>query len=163
MSASSQPAARQRRRIPLVPFVIAAAFTVGLFGASTLSAAFSSHSISWQPAAGIGGPRFDAAAAQTTTVVHVEVQWPACVSIGDHSWLAPDVSYMPWSVTITIRTTASFANNPKCSGPGSDGGLPVVGTYLSALSFPVQLREPLGGRPIFDGSAFPAVERVYGR
>ncbi len=135
------------------------AFLVGLFGASRLSATLSSHTVAWQPAVGIGGPAFDPATAQTTTVVNVEVQWPSCVSTDDDSWLTPDVSYSPWSVTITLRTSAAYASNPKCSKPAVDGQLPTVGYYLSALSFPVQLREPLGGRQLLDGSVFPAAVR----
>jgi hypothetical protein len=116
----------------------------------------SSQTIAWRPSAGIGGPGFDPATAQATTVVNVEVQWPGCVDFGDYSWLTPEVSYMPWSVTITLRTTDTYA--AKCS-KGADGQPAVIGYYLSDLSFPVQLSEPLGGRALFDGSTVPATER----
>lgn len=154
------PAVRKRRRIPIVPIaLIVAAFFVGLFGASQLSARLNSETVSWDLSAGIGGPRFDPTTAQTTDVVNVEVQWPSCVDIRDYSWLTPEISSMPWSVTITLRTSAAYAANPKCSRPGRAGTLPLVGAYLSALSFPVHLGEPLGDRPLFDGSTFPATER----
>lgn len=139
--------------------VIVIAFLGGLLGASTLAAALSSHTVAWHPAVGIGGPAIDRAAAPATTVVNVEVEWPGCVSTDDHSWLTPDVSYMPWSVTITLRTSTAHENDPKCSDTRADGLLPIVGNYLSPLSFPVQLSEPLGGRPLFDGSVFPAAAR----
>ena len=157
------PPASTRLRSVRLGAIIVIAFLAGLVGASTLSVALSSHTVAWQPAVGIGGPEFDPSAAQATTVVNVEVEWPACVSTGDYSWLTPDVSYLPWSVTITLRTSAAYANNPKCSKPRADGQLPTVGYYLSALSFPVQLREPLSGRPLFDGSVFPAAARPYQR
>jgi hypothetical protein len=139
--------------------VILIAFLVGMFGASRLSVALSSYTVAWQPAVGIGGPAFDPSTAEATTVVNVEVEWPACVSTGDNSWLMPEISYLPWSVTITLRTSAAYASNPKCSKTAADGELQTVGYYLSPLSFPVQLREPLGGRSLFDGSVFPPAAR----
>jgi hypothetical protein len=135
------------------------AFLVGLYGASTLSTSLSSHAVAWQSPVGIRGPGFDPSAAQAATVVNVEVAWPACVSTGDYAWLTPEVSYMPWSVTITLRTSAAFADDPTCSESRADGRTPTVGYYLSALSYPVHLTESLGGRPLFDGSAFPAAAR----
>jgi hypothetical protein len=93
-------------------------------------------------------------------VVNVEVQWPSCIDPGDYSWLRSDVSYAPWSVTITLHTSDAYAHNVKCH-TASAGGLPVVGYYLSALSFPVQLNEPLAGRELSDGSQFPPAARPY--
>lgn len=159
MSSAITPTVRNPRRIPLVPIVIiAAAFFVGMFGASRLSALLNSQLIPWGPSAGLSGARFDPATVQTMTVVNVEVQWPGCIEPGDSSWMTPEVSYMPWSVTITLRTNDIYTT--KCSKPTADGRLPSIGGYyLSALSFPVQLSEPLGGRPLFDGSTSPAAER----
>jgi hypothetical protein len=134
-----------------------------MLGASLLSSglsALSTEAVGWQLSGGIGGPKFDPAFAQTTAVVYVEVDWPACVETRDYSWLRADTSYMPWSVTITLHTSDAFARNPKCHNASSNG-LPMVGHYLSALSFPVQLSEPLGGRSLFDGSQFPAAGRPY--
>jgi hypothetical protein len=62
-------------------------------------------------------------------------------------------------VTITLRTSAAHANDSKCSERGADGRLQAVGYYMSPVFFPVQLSEPLGGRPLFDGSSFPAAAR----
>ena len=90
-------------------------------------------------------------------VTYVEVDWPGCVKQRDHSWLTPDIAYLPWSVTITLRTSDS--DTAQCGKAGLDGRLPPVGFYLSPLSFPVLLSEPLDGRPMFDGSTFPATER----
>ena len=156
MTIRTDSAARTPRRIPLVPILLVAAFILGVVGAAGLSTRLSSHTIAWQPSAGIGGPGFDPATAEATTVVNVEVQWPSCVEPRDYSWLTPEVSYVPWSVTITLRTSAAYAANPKCP---PNGQLEDVGFYLSALSFPVPLSEPLGDRPLFDGSTFPGTER----
>jgi hypothetical protein len=158
---NARPRARTFRVLPIAVLLVVA-FLVGLFGASQISSALSAqHTVAWGLAVGIGGPKYDRAAAQDTRVVNVEVQWPACVPTQDDSWLRSDVSYTPWSVTITLHTSDAYANNPKCSKPRADGLLPVVGYYLSALSFPVQLSEPLAGRDLFDGSAFPAAARPY--
>jgi hypothetical protein len=159
MTTRTDTATPPRRRIPLLAVMFVAAFILGVVGAATLATRLSAHTIAWQPSGGIGGPRFDPATAEITTVVHVEVQWPSCVEPRDYSWLTPEVSSLPWSVTITLRTSAAYAANPKCPKAGPDGLLEDVGYYLSALSFPVPLSEPLGGRPLFDGSTFPATER----
>jgi hypothetical protein len=154
---------RPARRILPIAVLLIGAFFVGIFAASRLSSvlsAASAQTIGWQLAVGIGGPRFDPANAQTTKVVNVEVQWPGCVETQDYSWLTPDVSYTPWSVTITLRTSDAYARNPKCHATGPNG-LTMVGYYLSALSYPVQLSEPLAGRALSDGSQFPAAARPY--
>ncbi len=150
-----------RRILPIVALLVGA-FFVGIFAASRLSSALSAASsatIGWELAVGLGRPNFDQAAAQTTTVVPVQVWWPACVELGDDSWLIPAVSYTRWSVTITLHTSDAYANNPKC--PGAGRGMLPVGFYLSPLYFPVHLNEPLGGRALFDGSQFPAAARPY--
>jgi hypothetical protein len=157
MTSAITPTVRRPRRVPIVPIVIVAAFFVGMLGASRISTLLSSHVIPWQPSAGLSGARFDPATVQTMTVVNVDVEWPGCIKPGDSSWMTPEVSYTPWSVTITLRTNDIYAS--KCTEPRADGRLPNIGSYLSALSFPVQLSEPLGGRPLFDGSSFPATER----
>lgn len=83
-----------------------------MFGACGLTTPLPSHTVSWEPAAGLMGHPFDPATATAATVANVEVQWPACVEIGDRSWLRPEVSYTPWSVTITLHTTDTYAE--KC-------------------------------------------------
>jgi hypothetical protein len=153
---------RSARRILPIAALLVGAFFVGIFAASRLSSALSAASsptIGWELAVGMGRPKFDQAAAQTTTVVPVQVWWPACVELQDYSWLTPAVSYTRWSVTITLHTSDAYANNPKC--PGAGRGVLPVGFYLSPLSFAVQLSEPLGGRDLFDGSEFPAAARPY--
>jgi hypothetical protein len=137
--------------------MIVAAFFVGMLGASRLSTMLNSQVIPWSSSAGLSGARFDPASVQTMTVVNVQVQWPSCIQPGDSSWMTPEVSYMPWSVTITLRTNEVYI--AKCAKSTGDGRLPSVGYYLSELSFPVPLSEPLGGRPLFDGSVTPAAER----
>jgi hypothetical protein len=157
MTSPITPTVRKSRRIPIVPIVIVAVLIVGVIGASRLSAVLSSQAVRWEPSSGIGGPAFDPATVQTMSIVNVEVEWPTCIDTGDSSWLTPEVSYMPWSVTITLRTNEIYATN--CTTPAAGGRPPSIGYYLSALPFPVQLNEPLGGRPLFDGSTFPATER----
>ena len=153
MDATISPA-RKRRRIPFVAVIVVAAFFVGLFGASRLHTVLSTRTIRWEPSAGIGGPSF---AATTGGVTYVEVDWPSCVAQRDYSWLTPDIAYLPWSVTITLRTSDTYT--AQCGKAASDSRLPPVGSYLSPLSFRVLLSEPLNGRPLFDGSTFPATER----
>ena len=154
---------RSARRTLSIAALLVGAFFVGIFAASRLSSALSAASsggIGWELAVGMGRPKFGPADAQTTTVVPVQVWWPACVELQDYSWLTPAVSYTRWSVTITLHTSDAYANNPKCPGAGR-GVRPNVGFYLSPLYFPVQLNEPLGGRALFDGSKFPAAARPY--
>jgi hypothetical protein len=153
---------RSARRILPIAALLVGAFFVGIFAASLLSSALSAASSGgtpWELAVGMGRPKFGPADAQTTTVVPVQVWWPACVELGDYSWLTPAVSYTRWSVTITLHTSDASANNPKC--PGAGRGVLPVGVYLSPLYFPVHLNEPLGGRALFDGSEFPAAARPY--
>lgn len=100
-----------------------------------------------------GGLAFDPATAQTTTVIPVEVDDPACAPDG-LSWLAtPVVTYTPVSVMIQLRMTDTAA--ARCADSH------IVGTYLSGIYLPVQLSEPLGGRALFDGSSSPPAARPY--
>jgi hypothetical protein len=117
-----------------------------------------SQLLSWQLSLGSG---FDAATAQTTTVVPIEVQHPGCTPSGGTSWLAaPIVSYTPWSVTITMQMNDTV-DTSTCFGQTSPGRLPTIGFYLMGLTYPVQLSEPLDGRALFDGSSFPPQARPY--
>lgn len=121
----------------------------------------SSRLLSWQLSSAFG-PRLDATTAQTTTAVQIEVTHPGCTpSSGDLSWLAaPLVTYTPWSVTITMRMSDAF--DATCfAGRDSSGRLPLVGSYLMGLIYPVQLSEPLGGRALFDGSSLIPTARPY--
>jgi hypothetical protein len=51
--------------------------------------------------------------------------------------------------------------SPTCSSQQTphEGSLPLVGGYLTGIFYGVQLREPLGGRALFDGSSSPPAER----
>lgn len=110
--------------------------------------------VSWHLGDGVGGPRFDPANAQATTEVAVSIWWPgAAPDPPDTSWLEPIISYTPWSVMITLHS--------RMSGPCDTSTLPCVGKYLTTISIPVQLSEPLGGRALFDGSALLPAARPY--
>jgi hypothetical protein len=122
----------------------------------------SSRLLNWQLNGGALGSS-DPAAAQTTTVVTIEVEHPGCAPIDVGPWLAdPIISYTPWSVTITMHMndTADAANCASQQAP-HQGPLPIVGGYLTGIFYPVQLSEPLGGRTLFDGSSFPPQARPY--
>jgi hypothetical protein len=99
----------------------------------------------------------DSAAAQTTTVVTIEVERPYCdpFEVAD-----PTVSYTPWAVIITMHMTdtASAAGCHSQQTP-HEGSLPLVGGYLTGIFVPVHLSEPLGGRTLLDGSSFPPADR----
>ena len=98
----------------------------------------------------VGG--FDPTKAQTTTVVSVGIWVHGTPPLPlDASYLDPIITYTPWSVMITLRDPHAV----DC------GALPCVGGYTTTISFPVQLSEPLGGRALFDGSAFPPAARPY--
>jgi len=121
--------------------------------------------IGWQLANlhSIGGPRgWDSPdEAKVATVVYLRTDWwPACHPYDDEtgpfansSWLTPDITYTPWSVTITMRINDSYSRKGDCGRFGfyDFWGLPVA----------VQLSEPLGGRALFDGSTFPLSPRPY--
>jgi hypothetical protein len=99
--------------------------------------------------------RFDPSAATTTTDIPIEASHPGCTPSSGGSWFDTLVTYTPVSVTIQIRMTAAAA--AKCANVGPLGG----GEYLSGEQISVHLREPLGGRALFDGFMFPAVARPY--
>lgn len=110
--------------------------------------------IGWQLGDGAGGPRFDPANAQTTTIVDVSIWWPGgAPEPPDTSWLEPLITYAPWAVMITLHS--------RISGVCATSTLPCVGSYLNTISIPIQLSEPLGGRALFDGSTFPPSARPY--
>ncbi len=109
--------------------------------------------VGWKLDYGYGGPAFDPATAQTTTVIPVETEWPACVP-ETVPWLAtPVVTYTPQSVTIRLRMGDTAA--AACADRPFDG------FYLSGTYIAVQLSEPLGGRALFDGSSSPPAARPY--
>ena len=115
--------------------------------------------LSWQLNR-IPGLGFDPAAAQTTTVVQIEVEHPYCLGMGTGASLEdPTVTYTPWSVVITMHMNETAG----CSSQQAphQGSLPLVGGYLTGLFVQVPLSEPLGGRMLFDGSSFPPGFRPY--
>lgn len=99
-----------------------------------------------------GGSPFVPATAQTTTVIPVEAEWPACAPDGVSWQGTPVVTCTPVSVTIHPRMTDTAA--ATCADRH------IVGTYLSGIYVPVQLSEPLGGRALLDGSSSPAAAPV---
>jgi hypothetical protein len=109
-----------------------------------------------------GGPAFDPAMAQTTTEVKVYVASSPEGYIGDDvSWLAtPAITYTPWGVIVTLHTSDSVPCGGKESRPLPGGGS-VSCWYDVGEWVPVHLSEPLGGRALFDGSAFPPAARPY--
>ena len=153
-TAAPESRTRLRRFVPiglvLVGVVMLVAVAAWLFLPSSVPPV---RFVGWKLDYGYGGPAFDPATAQTTTVIPVEVEWPACAPAG-LSWLAtPVVTYTPVSVTIQLRMTDTAA--ATCADRQ------YVGTYLSGIYLPVHLSEPLGGRALFDGSSSPAAARPF--
>ena len=120
------------------------------------------HSVKWELDQGYGGAAFDPATAMTTTVVPIEVDYPVCIPNGYGHWFDVTVSYAPTWVSIQVIMTPDAAKGcgtqpyPHVLGP-----LPEVGGYLSGIYHAVQLREPLGGRQLFDGGTLPPGPRPY--
>jgi hypothetical protein len=140
------------RRFAQVGLVIVGVVIAFILAAWLLSPALSipsSRLAGWQLANGPDGHGF--APSPTTTVIPVNLdRWPACGEYSDPDhWLAPPrISYTPWSVTITLYSSESF-EAVKCNAWFDYWGMPVD----------IQLSEPLGDRPLFDGSTFPAGAR----
>ena len=119
-----------------------------------------SRTLNWQ-LTGDAIKSVNAASVQTATVVSIEVEHPVCPPNDTARWLdEPIISYTPWSVTITMHMNDAVVS-PKCSSQQTphEGSLPLVGGYLMGILYDVQLREPLGGRALFDGSSSPPAER----
>lgn len=134
----------------VVGLVIGLLFLIwGFFPAPSIP---STRLVAWH-LTGYGGPQFDPAAAEATGVVRVFVgAWPTEYRQGDDSWLKPPtIIYAPWSVTIGLVTTDSYANPP--SG--------IHSWYDTGGWIDVQLLTPLGGRALFDGSTNPPEPRLY--
>jgi hypothetical protein len=142
-----------RRLMSRALVIVGVVLLVGALGAWLLFPALSIPSnrlMGWQ-LHGFIGHGFDPTTAQTTTLVRVAVaQWPAEFAQDDSSWLArPEVTYTPWSVTITLYTSDAFTRE-KTQGWYDTGG------WVN-----VPLKEPLGSRALFDGSTFPPSARPY--
>ena len=89
----------------------------------------------------------------TTTVIPIEGMKPDCVP-QDDSWFEPAIAYTPVSVTIRLRVTDAAAAGCPGTEPHSLGN-------WSSFHSRVHLSEPLAGRPLFDGSKFPAAAQPY--
>jgi hypothetical protein len=132
--------------------------------AGILAGALAARLISLPNATGPAYPWFLASTGRSAeiprdaTVVRIRTEpWPGChpydQQIGDvanGSWLVADVSYSSESVTITLHQSSSF-DASKCLGWYDTWGLPVE----------INLREPLYGRTLLDGSSSPAAARPY--
>ena len=123
----------------------------------------SSRLLSWQLNRMPSGPGIDSATAQAMTAVWIEVDPPGCAPIEVGPWLAdPIVTYTPWSVTITMHMNDTAPPPLTSSSPcPPHQSLPVLGGYRMGNAYHVQLREPLGGRALLDGSSFPPQARPY--
>ncbi len=146
----------RRRRFASVGLLVAGVVMVVVVAAWLLFPALSIPSarlMGWQ-LHGFNGTGFDPTTAQTTDVVRVAVAvWPTEYPATDDSWLAtPAVTYTPWSVTITLHTSDSYAS--LIAGK-------IFGLYDTGGWVDVHLSEPLGGRALFDGSTFPPTARPY--
>ena len=157
---ASAPRTGLRRVVPgvvLVAFVVVGALAGGLFVSSQSGPSFPpERSVGW-------GLTLDPSTADTTTVVTVRVGVPSCLmgdTPRDSSWLAPPaITYTPSTVTITLLTNDAFEGT-SCFG--TLNGRRVIGYVLdSYTSVRVQLREPLRGRALFDGSTSPPKPRPY--
>ncbi len=81
-------------------------------------------------------------------VVRVYVaQWPSDPSM-QSSWLVPEIQDTPLRVTITLHTSDAWASQT------------IVGMYDTGGSIEVRLGEPLGNRPLFDGSTLVPSQRT---
>jgi hypothetical protein len=108
-------------------------------------------------ATGIKAAVVDLASGQLVTD---RIRWLSCAP-HDDSWLAPPaISYTPWSVTITMHTTDAFAATTTCGGGNDNTGMFGIMRDVG-IPVAVQLREPLGGRALFDGSSSPSAARPY--
>jgi hypothetical protein len=162
-STPSAPRTGLRRFAPTALVIVGVVTLVVVLAACLLFPSLlipSSRLAEWQLSLGYGGPKFDPATAQTTTVIPLEVLRPTCAP-GDDSWLgAPAITYTPWTVIITIHTNDAFGDITKCWTRDGTGQL-IVSNYDTGSYLPVHLSEPLGGRALFDGSKFPPAARPY--
>ena len=127
--------------IVLVTFVVVGAVAGALLAQWRLS---SSRSLEWH----LGD--LDPVTAQTATVIPIAIdEYPPedCYAPAA-SWLeAPEITYTPSSVIITMHKTEAYAR-AHCRG-----------FYTTNWSGKVQLSEPLAGRALLDGSGFPPTSR----
>jgi hypothetical protein len=128
------------RRRALLPLGLVALLATGLAGCALITP--TGQSVSW---------RLSPATTETTRVVEVVAERPYCTNMAEGPWFAdPEIVDTPLAVVITVRARPEFSGRPECES-----------FFLSGTRLKVQLREPLGGRPLFDGSAMPPEARPY--
>jgi hypothetical protein len=162
-AAPSIPAASRSRLGRFGPFGLVAVGVVILLGLGIwllVGSHSSSPAVGWQLASDSGGPAFSPVTAQGTTTVFLTTSWwPGCSPWGDlgqttsdSSWLTPDIIYTPVAVIITLHESDLYLRTKQGPCGFYDyWGLPVA----------IPLSEPLGGRPLYDGSTFPPAARPY--
>jgi hypothetical protein len=152
---ASVPRRSKRTGLVVVAIVLlVAAFAIGPLSPFRSSDRHGAGMVGWSLASDGGGSAFRPDAAQDATVVLVRAAWwPACGPWdgGNDSWLTPEVSYLPWSVTITLHRSDAFASAKSCTAFYDYWGKPVE----------VHLSEPLGARWLFDGSTFASFPKSY--
>ena len=119
--------------------LLVAAVAIGPLSSFRSSDRHGAGMVGWSLASDGSGSAFRPDAAQDATVVLVRAAWwPACApwNDGDDSWLTPEVSYLLWSVTITLNRSDAFATGESCNAFYDYWGKPLE----------VHLSEPLGAR-----------------
>ena len=120
----------------------------------------STPTVGWTLASDIGGPAEGPVTSQGATTVRLFTSWwPGCSPWGDlgqttsdSSWLTPDITYTPVAVIITLHESDLYlAADCQPFSFYDFWGLPVA----------IHLKEPLGGRQLYDGASFPAAARPY--
>jgi hypothetical protein len=104
------------------------------------------RALSWRLGDGYQVPEFDAVTARTTRTLWVDVDQVSCGEGQTYLARSPVIDYRPTAVTITFP----IEGDPTDCSP-----------FLSGTGEVVQLREPLGGRLLFDGSQDPPSSRPY--
>ena len=104
------------------------------------------RALSWRLGDGYQVPTFDAVTARTTRTLSVDVDHLSCGEGQTYREESPIIDYAAGTVTITIPV---------------EGDTTGCAPFLSGLGRVVHLREPLGGRLLFDGSQDPPVSRPY--
>jgi hypothetical protein len=128
----------------LVAFAMIGALAAWLLAPSLM---IPSHRMVGWELQGFPGRVSDTAATSTSIEVFVR-SWPTEFNQGDDSWLEQRVIETPVSVTITLHTTDAYESGPALRSWYDTGGWVTV-----------NLRAPLGGRLLFDGSGFPPQPR----
>ena len=146
------------RRISVFIVMVVIVVLAGGFGAA-LYLPPPLPTVGWWPATGFPeGPQFDWSQVQTMTDVPIDVDWLECGAgnLRLSMLMAPQVSYTPTSVIITMRFNDPTGALNACVGRGHYAAVLNVG-----LPVMVHLDSPLGGRILLDGSTDPPRAPVY--